>query len=436
MARIFGGVSTDKIATALISNSTQRSYSIWVLRTGDGGGSNGAIWQKGTLLGSSSQTFNSTGTWQAPAGVTSVIAECWGGGAGGITGVSAAQSGGGGGGGAYAKDTISVTPLTTYNVTVGAAVATDTNGNLSNFVGDAAAKAEAAGGSKGTTSTGGVGGTTAASTGTTKFAGGNGGNGAAGKAGGGGGGESAGSAAGGNTGSNANVGAGGAGGTGVADGGDGGAGASATGGPGVSGVAPGGGGGGGQSNTGNFAGGGGAVGKVVLSWNDSSGNSMLNKSAGTYNFSKGWSSTSGEWSISRPSINVWHHIVVTYNGSSASNNPIIYVDGSAQSVTPVTTPVGTLNTTDASAYWIGNRESDSTKNWSGNLAEFGIWDRILTPDEVLSLSKYASPLFLPLGLVLYIPLIRDSIDLISSKIPTLTGTTITEHPKIIYPGSH
>lgn len=68
-------------------------------------------------------TFNSgSGNWVAPAGVTSVVVECWGGGGGGQGGV-AIPSGGpgsdGGGGGEYAAQTVTVVPGNTYPYAVG-----------------------------------------------------------------------------------------------------------------------------------------------------------------------------------------------------------------------------------------------------------------------------------------------------------------------------
>ena len=71
------------------------------------------------------ETFTTTGanTWQAPAGVTSVIVDTWAGGGGGGQGPSGpdnSSGGSGGAGGAYAKSTLTVVPATVYNYSVGA----------------------------------------------------------------------------------------------------------------------------------------------------------------------------------------------------------------------------------------------------------------------------------------------------------------------------
>ena len=89
------------------------------------------------VWGQTSVTYSSSDTWICPDGVTTVTVECWGGGgpggngkgtSGGRTGI-----GGGGAGGAYAKSTISVTPGTSYTVTVGAQQTVAFAGNPSWF---------------------------------------------------------------------------------------------------------------------------------------------------------------------------------------------------------------------------------------------------------------------------------------------------------------
>ena len=96
------------------------------------------------------ETFASTTTWVAPAGVTSVDVECWGGGGGGGQCSSGTCSGGGGAGGAYAKATISVTPGNTYDIIIGAGGSGTTgtkNGGATYF--DAGADVYAQGGAGG-----------------------------------------------------------------------------------------------------------------------------------------------------------------------------------------------------------------------------------------------------------------------------------------------
>lgn len=68
-----------------------------------------------TTTSTTSATFTTSSTWTCPAGVTSVTVDAWGGGGGG-----GSTNGGGGGGGAYVRNTtVSVTPGTEYDVTIG-----------------------------------------------------------------------------------------------------------------------------------------------------------------------------------------------------------------------------------------------------------------------------------------------------------------------------
>ncbi|QQS22956.1 DUF2341 domain-containing protein [bacterium] len=139
--------------------------------SGGGSGSSGAS-------SSTSQIFTTSGTWTAPVGITSVDVEVWGGGAGGSY-----YGGGGGGGGAYSrKNSITVTPFSTYTVTVGAG-GNEAVGGDSWFLstGTVLAKGGSLGvygfGGGGPPCTGGTGGATAAGVGDVKYAGGNGGTG-------------------------------------------------------------------------------------------------------------------------------------------------------------------------------------------------------------------------------------------------------------------
>lgn len=178
--------------------------------------------------------------WEAPTGVTSVIAACWGGGGGG--GDGSGSGGGGGGGGAFASSSVSVTAGTFYNILVGfggtstSLIGPGQNGGTSTFATTSVVAAPGWGGfsAAGVNGAGGVGGQAASSTGTVKFSGGNGGGGLnSGDVGGGGGGAGGPSGNGGNGATAASLqGGGGGGGNGGSDGAVTGGGASTNGGAG------------------------------------------------------------------------------------------------------------------------------------------------------------------------------------------------------------
>jgi len=134
--------------------------------------------------GAVTDTFTASGTWTAPAGVTSVDVEVWGGGGAGGGQNMNSDGGGGGGGGAYSKTVaVPVVPGNTYTVTVGAgglgvAAGIGGTGGDSHFINAATVMAKGGAGgapSTGTPPAGGLGGAAAAGVGTTKFSGGNGG---------------------------------------------------------------------------------------------------------------------------------------------------------------------------------------------------------------------------------------------------------------------
>ena len=121
-------------------------------------------------------TAAGSGTWTAPAGITSIAIECWGGGGGGGSDLtSIIGGGGGGGGGAYARvNTFAVIPGNSYPYVVGAGGSTDMAGGASSFNGTTCVAAGGGAGGTGSPGAGGAGGAAASSTGDIVFAGGSG----------------------------------------------------------------------------------------------------------------------------------------------------------------------------------------------------------------------------------------------------------------------
>jgi hypothetical protein len=141
--------------------------------------------------------------------------------------------------------------------------------------------------------------------------------------------------------------------------------------------------------------------------------------------------TFGRWTINRPSSNVWHHQVVTYDYGSTNNDPAWYIDGVAQTVTEDQSPGGSVSA-DTNNLTIGNRGDN--RCWNGKGAEFCIFNRVLAADEVKTL-YYNGPSKIS-GLVCYV--LMDGVEspepnLTSGGNGTVTGTSLADHPPIAAP---
>jgi hypothetical protein len=126
-------------------------------------------------------------------------------------------------------------------------------------------------------------------------------------------------------------------------------------------------------------------------------------------FGQVFSSTSGSWSFTPAATGAWQNIVVTYDNSSTSNNPVIYVNGSSVSVARNTAPVGTATRT-AHSMAIGNSADASHNTFDGKIRDFSWWNgAILTANEAKAISQGVSPLKVRYGnLSLYLPLLGIS----------------------------
>ncbi|MFA5647198.1 MAG: hypothetical protein WC951_02710 [Bacteroidales bacterium] len=192
------------------------------------------------------ETYNTTGTFTVPAGVTEITVEVWGAGGGGGGSNSNNAGGSGGGGGGYALQVFSVTPgqVIPYSVGAGGNAGAANGGNGGNGGATTILTLTANGGTGGGGNAGAIGQGGSATGGATNLSGGNG---------------TQGGGSGGDGGNGANGG----------DGGDG-----NTDGAGDNGTAPGGGGGGGERFNGyifgigasNYAGGSGANGQVKITY--------------------------------------------------------------------------------------------------------------------------------------------------------------------------
>ncbi len=91
-------------------------------------------------------------------------------------------------------------------------------------------------------------------------------------------------------------------------------------------------------------------------------------------------------------LNTWHHIVAIINGAQDMQ---VYIDCQLQSGTysgTGSTNIIYSNADSGIGYYIGNSTNTNGAFLQGSMDQFGIWDRILTPAEILSLCDKSNTL--------------------------------------------
>jgi hypothetical protein len=96
-------------------------------------------------------------------------------------------------------------------------------------------------------------------------------------------------------------------------------------------------------------------------------------------------SNPGQWKTTTRviPINTWSHVAVTFDADSASNDPVIYLNGVAQTIEETDTPSGTRDTDAAAVLTIGNTSTGS-RTWDGHIDEVRLWDDVRTAAEILA----------------------------------------------------
>lgn len=177
--------------------------------------------------------------------------------------------------------------------------------------------------------------------------------------------------------------------------------------------------------------GGGGLGRV-FDKRTSSGQTEVLAFIGGYEFDRNFSGGQGSWKINDPAgTSVWFNLVVTYDSSATTNDPIFYYNGVSQSLSLDSNPASGTPNTSTDPYVLGNRGNDNARNWAGDICEFAVWDRILDQSEITALANGFSPAFFKNSLVEYVPLLRE-ITSAKNAIPTASGTVVSNHPRIIY----
>ncbi len=119
----------------------------------------------------------------------------------------------------------------------------------------------------------------------------------------------------------------------------------------------------------------------------------------------------------------WFHSVIKCANNSSR---YAYLNGVAGAQDTANIPVSGLD-----VFKVGDNIAADGTSFDGPLAEVGVWNVALTDDEILALSKGFSPrLIRPSALKAHVRLIRE-LNNLQSGLMTATGTTVSDHPRII-----
>lgn len=91
----------------------------------------------------------------------------------------------------------------------------------------------------------------------------------------------------------------------------------------------------------------------------------------------------------------WVHIVITFDGSSASNNPVFYINGSSVTVNELQAPSGSLVNKASTSLEIGNSINITTgiytRAFDGKMFDARIYNRVITSAEATELYNAGTP---------------------------------------------
>lgn len=155
---------------------------------------------------------------------------------------------------------------------------------------------------------------------------------------------------------------------------------------------------------------------------------------GIINIGRWWTTSDSRWSYTPPSGDAWHHMLFTQDDwTNASNAPVVYIDGSSATLTPVSTGSGSL-VTSSDKYCVGNREGGNNRVFDGFFCDVAMWDRVLSADEIARLAAGQRALTIPSGRVLYYPMLNVDDETFEGGAPSITGALVQDlNPPVTFP---
>lgn len=111
---------------------------------------------------------------------------------------------------------------------------------------------------------------------------------------------------------------------------------------------------------------------------------LVNRATNQVMFGRVFSGAWGYWQTPTGSLsnNAWHHLALVYDRSSATNDPLIYIDSVSQNITETDTPTGSASIT-SNSHIIGSI-GGTTKFFKGTIDDVRIYAKSLSASEVLN----------------------------------------------------
>lgn len=169
----------------------------------------------------------------------------------------------------------------------------------------------------------------------------------------------------------------------------------------------------------------------LLSRSDGAQGLILGGSAPNFDLAYLWESTADEYNAASmlvPTTGTW-----TLLGMAVSSTATTLFHAERNGSVSSWTNTKTHNTHSPSAWNLG-RDSFGTRLIDGRIAELGIWNATLTSGDFASMARGFCPAFIkPASLNVYVPLVRDLVDIREGVAITNTGpATVSTHCPIIW----
>jgi hypothetical protein len=147
--------------------------------------------------------------------------------------------------------------------------------------------------------------------------------------------------------------------------------------------------------------------------------------------------TTGKYRIGNTILNTaqWYHVAATNDVSdtTASTSIKVYLDGTEEAYFSSVNGTGP-QPTDNDDWVIGIEDGGGSNEFDGDIAEVGLWERILSDSEIAALATGAAPNMMINGLAGYYSLRRNVYEMMGQGAPVTTRGTpdVTDHPPGIY----